>query len=168
MTTINGPPAVGGDETQKRPAEVEEDVRLMAQRQRVSEILNSRAFRLELEQIIDSQIQNGQHPAALLALQQIADLMLGNVQPQVAGGRSAAAAGGAATLPRATSGRNGAFGFAGIPIRGMIKTEAFCCSPTPCVTPTNLTISTSHLHTSALLQFHKSYRHWCRFVNNPI
>ena len=127
MTTINGPPAVDGDETQNRPAEVEEDVRLMSQRKRVSEILNSRAFRLELEQIIDSQIQNGQHPAALLALQQIADLMLGNVQPaqpQVAGGRSAAA-GGAASLPRATSGRNGAFGFAGIPIRGMIKPESF-------------------------------------------
>lgn len=115
MTTINGPPVVDGDEVQRRPAEVEEDVRLMAQRKRVSEILNSRAFRLELEQIIDSQIQNGQHPAALLALQQIADLMLGNVQPVQP------QAGAAANLPRAPTGRNGAFGFAGIPIRGMIK-----------------------------------------------
>lgn len=120
-TSINGPPVVDVDESQKRPAEVEEDVRLMAQRKRVSEILNSRAFRVELEQIIDSQIQNGQHPAALLALQQIADLMLGNAlsaQPQGTGGRSTAGGSGS-TLPRAPTGRNGAFGFAGIPIRGM-------------------------------------------------
>lgn len=58
-----------------RPAEIKEDVKLMEQRKRVSLILNSEAFREELEQIIESQIRSGPQPVSLLALQQIADAL---------------------------------------------------------------------------------------------
>ncbi|XP_052703351.1 alpha-adducin-like isoform X3 [Crassostrea angulata] len=60
----------------RRPAEVKEDVRQMHDRSRVSLILNSEAFRRELEEVVDEQIKSGPHPASLLALQQITDLLL--------------------------------------------------------------------------------------------
>ena len=60
----------------RRPAEVKEDVRGMADRKRVSLILNSQAFREELEQLVNEQIRTGPHPASLLALQQISELIL--------------------------------------------------------------------------------------------
>ncbi|XP_033756965.1 alpha-adducin-like isoform X14 [Pecten maximus] len=59
-----------------RPADVREDVKHMEDRSRVSLILNSEAFRKELEEIVDEQIKSGPHPASLLALQQISDLLL--------------------------------------------------------------------------------------------
>jgi len=62
----------------RRPAEIKEDVRQMEQRKRVSLILNSEAFREELEAIIESQIKSGPHPASLIALQQISELLLPN------------------------------------------------------------------------------------------
>jgi adducin len=39
-----------------RPAEVKEDVKQMQDRSRVSLVLNSEAFRKELEEIIDEQL----------------------------------------------------------------------------------------------------------------
>lgn len=73
----------------RRPAEVKEDVRGMEQRQRVSMIMRSQAFREELEQIINDQIKSGNHPASLLALQQISSLVLPNYRfNQAAGGLS--------------------------------------------------------------------------------
>lgn len=60
----------------RRPAEVKEDVRQMHDRSRVSLILNSEAFRRELEEVVEEQIKSGPHPASLLALQQITDLLL--------------------------------------------------------------------------------------------
>lgn len=60
----------------RRPAEVKEDVRGMEDRKRVSLILNSQAFREELEQLVNEQIRTGPHPASLLALQQISELIL--------------------------------------------------------------------------------------------
>jgi adducin len=60
----------------RRPAEVKEDVRQMNDRSRVSVILNSEAFRRELEEVVEEQIKAGPHPASLLALQQITDLLL--------------------------------------------------------------------------------------------
>lgn len=59
-----------------RPADIKEDVKQMEQRKRVSLILNSEAFRRELEEIIESQLKNGPHPASLIALQQISELLL--------------------------------------------------------------------------------------------
>lgn len=62
----------------QRPADVKEDMRQMESRQRVSSILNSQAFREELESIIADQLKHGPHPASLLALQQISELLLPN------------------------------------------------------------------------------------------
>lgn len=60
----------------QRPADVKEDMRQMESRQRVSSILNSQAFREELESIIADQLKHGPHPASLIALQQISELLL--------------------------------------------------------------------------------------------
>ncbi|CAH8516141.1 unnamed protein product [Schistosoma rodhaini] len=60
-----------------RPACIKEDVNLMIQRQRVSGILKSDAFRRELEEVIRSQCQSGDYPGmntSLLSLQHISDL----------------------------------------------------------------------------------------------
>lgn len=62
----------------RRPAEVKEDIRQMSDRSRVSLILNSEAFRKELEEIVDEQLRQGNAPASLLALQQISNLLLPN------------------------------------------------------------------------------------------
>ena len=62
----------------RRPAEIKEDVKQMQDRSRVSLVLNSEAFRKELEQIIDEQLSSGNYPTGLLALQQITDLLLPN------------------------------------------------------------------------------------------
>lgn len=59
-----------------RPADVKEDMRQMGQRQRVTMILNSREFRDELEAIITDALKHGPHPASLVALQQISELLL--------------------------------------------------------------------------------------------
>jgi len=59
-----------------KSVEVREDMRAMDARKRVSEILNSQAFREELEEIIESQLKSGPHPASLIALQQISQLIL--------------------------------------------------------------------------------------------
>jgi len=59
-----------------RPADVVEDMRQMGQRQRVKTILNSREFRDELEEIITDALKHGPHPASLIALQQISELLL--------------------------------------------------------------------------------------------
>jgi hypothetical protein len=50
----------------------------MESRQRVSSILNSQAFREELESIIADQLKHGPHPSSLMALQQISELLLPN------------------------------------------------------------------------------------------
>ncbi|KAK3094862.1 hypothetical protein FSP39_007183 [Pinctada imbricata] len=60
----------------RRPAEVKEDMKQMSDRSRVSLVLNSEAFRHELEEIVEEQMKTGPHPASLLALQQITDLLL--------------------------------------------------------------------------------------------
>ncbi|XP_060571387.1 alpha-adducin-like isoform X5 [Ruditapes philippinarum] len=62
----------------QRPAEVKEDIKQMSDRSRVSLILNSEAFRKELEEIVDEQLRQGNAPASLLALQQISNLLLPN------------------------------------------------------------------------------------------
>ncbi len=51
-------------------------MRQMESRQRVSSILNSQAFREELESIIADQLKHGPHPASIIALQQISELLL--------------------------------------------------------------------------------------------
>ncbi len=53
-------------------------MRSMESRQRVSSILNSQAFREELESIIADQLKHGPHPSSLIALQQISELLLPN------------------------------------------------------------------------------------------
>ncbi|XP_014666373.1 PREDICTED: alpha-adducin-like, partial [Priapulus caudatus] len=60
----------------QKPAVIKEDVKEMDRRKRVNLILSSQAFREELEDIISSQIQQGPHPASLIALQQISELIL--------------------------------------------------------------------------------------------
>lgn len=75
------PPDPEDEEYQKnlrRPAEVKEDIKQMSDRSRVSLILNSEAFRRELEEIVDEQLRQGNAPASLLALQQISNLLLPN------------------------------------------------------------------------------------------
>lgn len=67
----------------QRPAEVKEDMKQMEGRSRVSVVLNSQAFKEELEAIIHEQIRQG-GPASIFALQQISDLLL----PQSRGGSS--------------------------------------------------------------------------------
>lgn len=59
-----------------RPPDVKEDVKMMDQRKRVNKILNSEAFREELEDLIDVQLQSGgpQTPG-LMALRQLSDLI---------------------------------------------------------------------------------------------
>ena len=64
----------------RRPADVKEDMKQMEDRSRVSLILNSEAFRRELEDLIDEQIRAGNHPASLLALQQISNLLVPNAK----------------------------------------------------------------------------------------
>ncbi|KAL8594119.1 hypothetical protein ACOMHN_000830 [Nucella lapillus] len=59
----------------QRPAEVKEDMKQMEGRSRVSVVLNSQAFKEELEAVIHEQIRQG-GPASLFALQQISDLLL--------------------------------------------------------------------------------------------
>ena len=59
-----------------RPADIIEDMRQMGQRQRVKTILNSREFHDELEAIITDALKHGPHPASLIALQQISELLL--------------------------------------------------------------------------------------------
>lgn len=69
----------------RRPAEVKEDMQQMEDRLRVSKILQSQAFRDELEHMIDEQMQNGPNPTALLALQQISELVLPQAKGSVGG-----------------------------------------------------------------------------------
>ncbi|KAL3865131.1 hypothetical protein ACJMK2_006757 [Sinanodonta woodiana] len=64
----------------RRPADIKEDVKQMEDRGRVSLILNSEAFRRELEEIINEQIQAGNYPASVIALQQITDLLAPHVK----------------------------------------------------------------------------------------
>ncbi|KAL8622651.1 hypothetical protein ACOMHN_009285 [Nucella lapillus] len=59
----------------QRPAEVKEDMKQMEGRSRVSVVLNSQAFREELEVLIQEQIRQG-GPSSIFALQQISDLLL--------------------------------------------------------------------------------------------
>ena len=60
----------------RRPAEVKEDVKQMEHRQRVSLILNSAAFREELEQIITDYENEHPHPTSMEAIRQIKELIL--------------------------------------------------------------------------------------------
>ena len=73
----------------QRPAEVKEDIRQMEDRQRVGLIMKTQAFREELEEMINDQIRSGPHPASLLALQQISELILPNAKAKgaAAGGK---------------------------------------------------------------------------------
>jgi adducin len=50
-------------------------MRQMESRQRVSSILNSQAFREELDSIIADQLKHGPNPASTIALQQISELL---------------------------------------------------------------------------------------------
>ncbi|PAA63255.1 hypothetical protein BOX15_Mlig033566g1, partial [Macrostomum lignano] len=68
-----------------RPAEIKEDLTLMEQRKRVSLILNSEAFRRELEEIVQSQLKTGgAQPASLDALRQLSDLLAPSASSSVA------------------------------------------------------------------------------------
>ena len=55
----------------RRPADVKQDVRQMEDRQRVQLVLKSKAFRSELERLVDERIKSGEPcPPSLIALQQ--------------------------------------------------------------------------------------------------
>ncbi|XP_041066334.1 adducin 3 (gamma) a isoform X2 [Carcharodon carcharias] len=56
--------------------DLRQDFNLMEQRKRVSQILQSPAFRDELEILIQEQMKKGNNPAGLLALRQIADFVM--------------------------------------------------------------------------------------------
>jgi len=62
----------------RRPAEVKQDVRQMEDRRRVQLVLNSKAFRTELERLVDERIKSGEPcPPSFIALQlQISGLNL--------------------------------------------------------------------------------------------
>jgi len=60
----------------QRPAEVKEDLQQMENRSRVSVVLNSQAFKEELEAVVEEQLRSGHYPSSMLALQQITDLLL--------------------------------------------------------------------------------------------
>ncbi|XP_055502945.1 gamma-adducin-like [Leucoraja erinacea] len=59
-----------------RSPELRQDFNLMEQRKRVSQILQSPAFRDELETLIQEQMRKGNNPIGLLALRQIADFVM--------------------------------------------------------------------------------------------
>ena len=55
----------------RRPADVKQDVRQMEDRRRVQLVLTSKAFRSELERLVDERIKSGEPcPPSLIALQQ--------------------------------------------------------------------------------------------------
>ncbi|XP_022086694.1 gamma-adducin-like isoform X2 [Acanthaster planci] len=86
----------------QRPAHIKADMKDMERQRRVSLILNSQAFREELESIIEAQLKSGPHPASLIALQQIADLVLPQSrfnQTSVGSGRGGAAPQGMSLIP---------------------------------------------------------------------
>uniref|UniRef100_A0A4W3K4V7 Adducin 3 (gamma) a n=1 Tax=Callorhinchus milii TaxID=7868 RepID=A0A4W3K4V7_CALMI len=56
--------------------DLRQDFNMMDQRKRVSQILQSPAFRDELEALIQEQMKKGNNPAGLLALRQIADFVM--------------------------------------------------------------------------------------------
>uniref|UniRef100_A0A8C4QWU9 Adducin 3 (gamma) a n=1 Tax=Eptatretus burgeri TaxID=7764 RepID=A0A8C4QWU9_EPTBU len=58
-----------------------QDLHMMEQRKRVTLILQSQDFRDELESLIEEKTQTGKDPSGLLALQQIADLVLSTPGP---------------------------------------------------------------------------------------
>uniref|UniRef100_UPI00358DFBBF gamma-adducin-like isoform X2 n=1 Tax=Myxine glutinosa TaxID=7769 RepID=UPI00358DFBBF len=58
-----------------------QDFHMMEQRKRVTLILQSQDFRDELESLIEEKTQTGKDPSGLLALQQIADLVLSTPGP---------------------------------------------------------------------------------------
>ncbi|XP_075252896.1 protein hu-li tai shao-like isoform X2 [Convolutriloba macropyga] len=64
------------EEDFEKPAAIEADIKDMEKRKRVSYIMNSDAFRTELENIIDYQLSHGPHPASVMALQHLADMLL--------------------------------------------------------------------------------------------
>ncbi|CAK9298081.1 unnamed protein product [Gordionus sp. m RMFG-2023] len=60
----------------QRPADVKEDMRDMDARKRVSAVLNSRAFKQDLEQIIMEQLRDGlDYPSSLIALHHLSDIL---------------------------------------------------------------------------------------------
>ncbi|XP_069467865.1 gamma-adducin isoform X2 [Ambystoma mexicanum] len=56
--------------------DLRQDFNMMEQKKRVTQILQSPAFREDLEGLIQDQMQKGNHPSGLLALQQIADYVI--------------------------------------------------------------------------------------------
>lgn len=88
----------------QRPANIRFDMKEMERNKRVSLILNSQAFREELEAIIDSQLKSGHHPASLMALQQISELVLphyryNQTSSYSSGGRVGGVGGGGTIMP---------------------------------------------------------------------
>ena len=59
----------------RRPAEVKEDVKQMEQRQRVSLIMSSKAFRDELEHLIHEYSGDTPHPTSAEAIRQISEMI---------------------------------------------------------------------------------------------
>ena len=60
----------------RRPVVVKEDMRQVNDRSRVSLILQSQAFRHELEQMVYEQVETGPQSANMMALKQISQLIL--------------------------------------------------------------------------------------------
>ncbi|GAA6098051.1 adducin 3 (gamma) a isoform X1 [Tachysurus ichikawai] len=58
------------------PADLRQDFNMMEQKKRVTHILQSPAFKDELEGLIQEQMNKGNNPASLLALRQIADFFM--------------------------------------------------------------------------------------------
>ncbi|KAB5526159.1 hypothetical protein PHYPO_G00148520 [Pangasianodon hypophthalmus] len=58
------------------PADLRQDFNMMEQKKRVTHILQSPAFKDELEGLIQEQMNKGNNPAGLLALRQIADFFM--------------------------------------------------------------------------------------------
>ncbi|XP_066457584.1 gamma-adducin isoform X3 [Eleutherodactylus coqui] len=56
--------------------DLRQDFNMMEQKKRVTQILKSPAFREDLESLIEDQMQKGNNPTGLLALQQIADYIM--------------------------------------------------------------------------------------------
>ncbi|KAL0964467.1 hypothetical protein UPYG_G00324240 [Umbra pygmaea] len=58
--------------------EIQQDFNMMGQKKRVTQILQSPVFKDELEGLIQDQMTKGNNPTGLLALRQIADLIMAN------------------------------------------------------------------------------------------
>lgn len=116
------------EEDFEKPADIEADIKDMEKRKRVSYIMNSDAFRAELESIVDYQLNHGPHPASVMALQNLADMLMasgGSGSHSAPKGAEAQQAGAPATPSKASGNVPPIADLRGVDASGYSKGERF-------------------------------------------